>query len=38
MQLEDYFEFEKFETKFGVVDRIRLKGTPCRWRLWSKIS
>jgi uncharacterized protein (DUF433 family) len=26
MQLEDYFEFEKFETPFGPVDRIRLKG------------
>src|SRR5437763_14089956 len=26
MQLEDYFEFEKFETKHGPVDRIRIKG------------
>lgn len=26
MQLEEYFEFEKFETKHGPVDRIRLKG------------
>jgi uncharacterized protein (DUF433 family) len=26
MQLEDYFEFEKFETKFGPAERIRLKG------------
>jgi uncharacterized protein (DUF433 family) len=26
MQLEDYFEFEKFETKFGIAERIRLKG------------
>lgn len=26
MQLEDYFEFETFETKFGPVDRIRIKG------------
>jgi uncharacterized protein (DUF433 family) len=26
MQLEDYFEFEKFETKFGPVERIRIKG------------
>ena len=27
MQLEDYFEFEKFDAKFGVAERIRLKGT-----------
>jgi uncharacterized protein (DUF433 family) len=27
MLLEDYFDFEKFETKYGPVDRIRLKGT-----------
>jgi uncharacterized protein (DUF433 family) len=27
MQLEDYFEFEKFDTKFGPVERIRIKGT-----------
>lgn len=27
MQLEDYFDFEKFDTKFGPVERIRLKGT-----------
>lgn len=26
MQLEDYFEFEKFETKFGPGERIRIKG------------
>jgi len=26
MQLEDYFEFEKFEGKHGTVERIRLKG------------
>jgi uncharacterized protein (DUF433 family) len=26
MQLEDYFEFETFETKHGPVERIRLKG------------
>jgi uncharacterized protein (DUF433 family) len=26
MQLEDYFEFEKFETKHGEVKRIRIKG------------
>jgi uncharacterized protein (DUF433 family) len=26
MQLEDYFEFEKHDTKFGPVDRIRIKG------------
>ena len=26
MQLEDYFEFEKFDTKFGPVERIRIKG------------
>lgn len=25
MQLEDYFEFEKFDTKFGEIDRIRFK-------------
>ncbi|MBY0525792.1 MAG: DUF433 domain-containing protein [Gemmataceae bacterium] len=27
MQLEDYFEFEKFETEYGEVERIRVKGT-----------
>lgn len=27
MQLEDYFEFEKLDTRFGEVERIRLKGT-----------
>jgi uncharacterized protein (DUF433 family) len=27
MQLEDYFEFEKHDTKHGVAERIRLKGT-----------
>ena len=27
MQLHDYFEFEKFETKHGSADRIRVKGT-----------
>jgi uncharacterized protein (DUF433 family) len=26
MRLEDYFEFEKFDTKFGEVQRIRIKG------------
>jgi uncharacterized protein (DUF433 family) len=26
MKLEDYFEFEKFDTKFGVAERIRIKG------------
>ncbi len=26
MQLEDYFDFEKFDTKFGVAERIRIKG------------
>jgi uncharacterized protein (DUF433 family) len=26
MQLEDYFEFEKFPSKFGEVERIRIKG------------
>src|SRR5437764_7322154 len=26
MQLEDYFEFEKFPTKHGEVERIRIKG------------
>lgn len=26
MRLEDYFEFEKFDTKFGVAERIRIKG------------
>jgi uncharacterized protein (DUF433 family) len=26
MQLEDYFEFEKFETPHGPVERIRIKG------------
>lgn len=26
MQLEDYFEFEKCETQFGEIDRIRFKG------------
>ena len=26
MQLEDYFEFEMFETRLGPVERIRLKG------------
>jgi uncharacterized protein (DUF433 family) len=30
MQLEDYFEFEKFETKFGPVERIRIKGSRLR--------
>jgi len=25
MRLEDYFEFEKFVTPHGVVERIRLK-------------
>jgi uncharacterized protein (DUF433 family) len=27
MQLEDYFEFEKFPTKFGETERIRIKGS-----------
>jgi uncharacterized protein (DUF433 family) len=27
MQLEDYFEFETFATKFGPAERIRLKGS-----------
>jgi uncharacterized protein (DUF433 family) len=26
MQLEDYFEFEKFDTKHGEVECIRIKG------------
>jgi uncharacterized protein (DUF433 family) len=26
MRFEDYFEFEKCDTKFGPVDRIRIKG------------
>jgi uncharacterized protein (DUF433 family) len=26
MQLEDYFTFEKFDTKFGEVEMIRVKG------------
>ena len=26
MQLEDYFEFEKFPTEYGDVERIRVKG------------
>ena len=26
MQLEDYFEFEKFDTKHGPVERVRIKG------------
>jgi uncharacterized protein (DUF433 family) len=26
MQLEDYFEFEKFETPHGLAERIRIKG------------
>ena len=26
MQLEDYFEFEKFDTDYGPVERIRIKG------------
>jgi uncharacterized protein (DUF433 family) len=26
MRLEDYFEFEKFETKHGIAERIRIKG------------
>ncbi|MBI2807632.1 MAG: DUF433 domain-containing protein [Planctomycetes bacterium] len=26
MQLEDYFEFENFDTKFGPVEKIRVKG------------
>jgi uncharacterized protein (DUF433 family) len=25
MQLEDYFDFEKFDTKYGPVERIRIK-------------
>jgi uncharacterized protein (DUF433 family) len=27
MRLEDYFEFEKFQTKFGEVEQIRVKGS-----------
>src|SRR5207244_636384 len=27
MQLEDYFEFEKFDSPHGPAERIRLKGT-----------
>lgn len=27
MQLEDYFDFEKFDTKHGTAERIRVKGT-----------
>jgi uncharacterized protein (DUF433 family) len=26
MQLDDSFEFDKFDTKFGPVERIRIKG------------
>ena len=26
MQLEDYFDFEKFDTPYGPVERIRIKG------------
>ncbi|MBI1832300.1 MAG: DUF433 domain-containing protein [Planctomycetes bacterium] len=26
MQLEDYFEFETFETQFGLIERVRIKG------------
>jgi uncharacterized protein (DUF433 family) len=26
MQLEDYFEFERCDTQFGEIDRIRFKG------------
>src|SRR5207249_10185762 len=26
MLLEDYFEFEKFDSKFGPIERIRIKG------------
>ena len=26
MQLEDYFDFEKFDTKFGVAEEITIKG------------
>lgn len=26
MRLEEYFDFEKFDTKFGPVERIRIKG------------
>ena len=26
MQLEDYFDFETFDTKFGPCERIRIKG------------
>ncbi len=26
MQLEDYFELEQLETKFGPVEQIRIKG------------
>ena len=27
MQLEDYFEFDKFQTEFGEGEQIRVKGT-----------
>jgi uncharacterized protein (DUF433 family) len=27
MQLEEYFEFEKFDTKHGTAERIRVRGT-----------
>jgi uncharacterized protein (DUF433 family) len=27
MQLEDYFEFERFDTEFGPGEEIRIKGT-----------
>ncbi len=26
MQLEDYFDFETFDSKHGVIERIRIKG------------
>jgi uncharacterized protein (DUF433 family) len=26
MKLEDYFDFERFDTEFGVAERIRIKG------------
>ncbi len=26
MLLEDYFEFERFDTQFGIAERIRIKG------------
>jgi len=30
VQWEEYFDFDKVDTKYGVVDRIRLKGSRVR--------